>query len=51
MVDLSEGTVFIDSESAHLLGTPVLFVGLAGAEPRIRDPYVIFECGGYSGPL
>src|SRR5215208_1748117 len=36
MVDLSEGTVFIDSETTHLLGTPVLFVGLAGAEPRIR---------------
>jgi hypothetical protein len=27
MVDLSEGTVFIDSESGHLLGTPVVLVG------------------------
>ena len=26
MVDLSEGTVFIDSESGHLLGAPVVLV-------------------------
>jgi hypothetical protein len=30
MVDLWEGTVFIDSESAHLLGTPVTLVGDPG---------------------
>src|SRR5215217_4357257 len=30
MTDLSEGTVFIDSESAHLLGTPVVLVGDPG---------------------
>jgi hypothetical protein len=30
ITDLSEGTVFIDSESAHLLGTPVVLVGDPG---------------------
>jgi hypothetical protein len=28
---LSEGTVFIDSESAHLLGTPIVLVGDSGS--------------------
>ena len=31
MVDLSEGTVFIDSESGHLLGTPIVLVGDPGS--------------------
>ena len=29
MIDLSEGTVFIDSESGHLLGAPVVASVLA----------------------